>query len=232
MRCQAHGESKAKPQKLQKDCKAAMTVLPFPEFSSPPGSPYGLLQAWVKEAEAREPHDALAASLATVDEDGAPNWRMILVKALPAPGQPQTGFVFFTHAASPKAQELAQGRAALGWHWKSLRRQIRARGVIARVGDAQADAYFATRSRASQLSAWASRQSMVLEHERQLQARVEEMRARFGDGEVARPEFWRGYSLCPLELEFWQDGPARLHQRLVYHRRQLDKPWRRARLYP
>lgn len=189
--------------------------------------PFALFARWLQEAKQKEPNDPNGMALATADADGFPDVRMVLLKGV------DSGFVFYTNAESAKGAQLeANPRAALCFHWKSLRRQVRVRGVIAAVGEAEADAYFATRDRGARIGAWASQQSRPLEDRRALEKRIAEFAAKFGLGEVPRPAHWRGYRLIPLSLEFWRDRPFRLHDRLVFRREGADAPWSRERLYP
>jgi pyridoxamine 5'-phosphate oxidase len=192
----------------------------------PEADPIGLFETWLKAAGESEPNDPNAMALATVDADGLPDVRMVLLKGVDA-----GGFVFFTNTQSAKGQELAANpRAALLFHWKSLRRQVRVRGPIVPVTDAEADAYFATRARPAQLGAWASEQSRPLPDRFALEKRVAEAGLRFGLGKVARPPHWSGYRLIPSSLEFWRDRPFRLHERLVFRRQ--GEGWETLRLYP
>jgi len=194
----------------------------------PRQDPLALFAAWLAEAAAVEPSDPNAMTVATVDEDGMPDARILLLKALD-----DRGFSFFTNLTSAKAGELAGNpRAALVFHWKSLRRQVRVRGTVERVSDAEADAYFATRSRISRLGSWASDQSKTLSERAQLEARLAEMQARFEGVEPPRPPHWSGYRLIPLAIEFWLDGAFRLHDRLVFERQGEGAPWRARRLFP
>ncbi len=188
--------------------------------------PNSLFAEWLHEAEASEPNDPNALALATVDSDGLPNVRMVLLKAHDA-----SGFVFYTNVESAKGRELAANpKAALLFHWKSLKRQVRVRGTISVVSDAEADAYFASRARTSRLGAWASQQSRRLELRFALEKAVAVYAARYPIGEVPRPPYWSGYRLTPVEWEFWKDMPFRLHNRVQY--RKTDKGWQTARLYP
>lgn len=190
--------------------------------------PLALFARWFADAKAREPNDPNAMALATVDETGLPDVRMVLLKDLtPA------GFTFYTNAESAKGRQLeGQGKAAVCFHWKSLRRQVRARGSIETVSESEADAYFASRARDSQIGAWASAQSRPLPGRFALEAKIAETALKFGLGAVPRPPHWKGYRLRPLALEFWRDRPFRLHDRLVFARSALDAPWETARLYP
>lgn len=189
--------------------------------------PLRLFTAWLSDAEASEPNDANAMALATVDPDGLPNVRMVLLKGLDA------GFVFYTNFESAKGRELlASGKAALCFHWKSLRRQVRVRGPVAVVDDAEADAYYASRPRGSRIGAWASKQSRPLEGRFALEAEVARTTARFGIGEIPRPAHWSGFRLTPLSIEFWHDRPFRLHDRAQFTRADADAPWSKVRLYP
>ena len=167
-------------------------------------------------------------ALATVDADGFPNVRMVLLK-----GFDERGFVFYTNTASPKGRELdAAAKAAAVFHWKSLKRQVRVRGTVERVSEAEADAYFATRAKGSQIGAWASRQSMPLEDRFALEKAVALNTAKYALGAVPRPPDWSGYRIVPLAMEFWQDRPFRLHERIQFRRDRVAAPWSKTRLYP
>ncbi len=190
--------------------------------------PLRLFGAWFEEARKSEPSDPDAMALATVDRDGLPNVRMVLLK-----GFHDHGFVFYTNQGSQKGRELAD-RAAAGavFHWKSLRRQVRLRGPVAPVTDAEADAYFATRARLSQIGAWASKQLAPLESRLAFEKAVALATARYAVGAVPRPPFWVGYRLVPLVIEFWHDRPYRLHDRVEFRRDAPGQAWRKTRLYP
>ena len=188
--------------------------------------PFEIARRWLAEAERTEPNDANAIALSTVDAEGLPNVRMVLLKEIEA-----DAFVFYTNYGSAKAAELdASGVAAIVMHWKSLRRQIRARGTILREDGPQADAYFASRSLKSRLGAWASRQSQPLASRTALMAEVARVTARFGTN-PPRPPFWGGYRLRPTEIEFWADGAFRLHDRFQW-RPEEDGNWSVQRLAP
>jgi len=188
--------------------------------------PIELFKDWMREADRTEPSDANAMNLATVNADGMPSSRMVLLKDVD-----QCGFTFYTNLGSHKAQDLAANpRAALCFHWKFLKRQIRIEGTIEAVDEEEADAYFSSRDRASRIGAWASKQSQVLVGRFDLEKRVAEFTAKFHIGEVPRPEFWSGYRVFPMLIEFWTDKPFRLHERLVYHR--ADDGWTTETLYP
>lgn len=188
--------------------------------------PLALFAQWLAEAVRSEPNDPTAMALATVDADGLPNVRMVLMKDFDA-----DGFTFFTNTLSPKGRELAANpKAALCFHWKSLRRQVRIRGPVEPVPAEEADAYFATRPRMSRIGAWASRQSEPLESRFALEKAVAAYTARYPAGTVPRPEHWSGYRVMPQTIEFWRDGAFRLHDRIMF-RREADG-WTRRRLYP
>ena len=188
--------------------------------------PFVLFDDWFAEAKAGEPNDPNAMALATVNGDGQPAVRMVLLK-----GHGPDGFVFYTNQESRKANDLAAvAKAALLFHWKSLRRQIRIEGAVSVVEDGEADAYFATRSRDSQLGAWASDQSRPLESREMFEARFDAMKARFAGGDVPRPPHWSGYRVTPHRIEFWQDRAHRLHERRLFTR--TDTGWREGLLYP
>jgi pyridoxamine 5'-phosphate oxidase len=190
--------------------------------------PLRLFSAWLKEAGSSEPADANAMALATVDADGLPDVRMVLLKGLD-----DRGFVFYTNTESQKGRELAaQPLAALAFHWKSLTRQVRVRGPVERVDDAEADAYFATRPKLAQIGAWASRQSAPLESRLAFEKAVALTAAKYVVGAVPRPPYWGGYRVVPLSLEFWHDRPFRLHDRVVFGRGHIGEPWTKTRLYP
>ncbi len=189
--------------------------------------PFEIARRWLAEAEAVEPNDPNAMALSTVDSDGLPNVRMVLLKEIE-----DDAFFFYTNYESRKAQELeSAGKAAFVLHWKSLRRQIRVRGRITREEGPQADAYYASRSLKSRLGAWASRQSRPLNSRATLMADVARVTARHG-ASPARPPFWGGYRIDPLEIEFWADGAFRLHDRFRWSRRKTVMEWHILRLYP
>jgi pyridoxamine 5'-phosphate oxidase len=201
---------------------------PFIENSGEATDPLALFRAWMAEAEAAELVDPEAMAVATVDPSGLPNVRMILLK-----GADERGFVFYTNGESAKGEELAANpKAALLFYWKSLGRQIRVRGLIEPATEAEADAYFATRHRESQIGACASRQSRPLQNRAALEAEVARLTKSFADAPVPRPAYWRGYRLAPLEIEFWQAGQFRLHDRVVFRRASPQQSWTKARLYP
>jgi pyridoxamine 5'-phosphate oxidase len=181
---------------------------------------------WIGEAEKTEPNDPTAMTLATATPEGVPSARMVLLK-----GVDERGFVFYTNMTSRKAKELnANPKAALCFHWKSLRRQVRVEGAVEPVSDGEADAYFAGRLRVSQLGAWASKQSQPLKGRFELEARVAKYTARFAVGSVPRPPFWSGFRLTPVSIEFWEDQAFRLHMRFVF--RRGDGGWSMEELYP
>ena len=190
--------------------------------------PLRLFAAWFEQATRSEPRDPTAMSLATVDTDGLPNVRMVLMKAFG-----EAGFVFYTNTDSQKGLELDRDRkAALLFHWKSINRQVRLRGPVERIDDAEADAYFATRPRLAQIGAWASKQSAPLESPHAFEKAIAFYAAKFAIGTIPRPPNWTGYRLRPLLIEFWQERPFRLHDRLEFRRETLDAPWHMTRLYP
>jgi pyridoxamine 5'-phosphate oxidase len=190
--------------------------------------PFVLFAAWLDQATASEPRDPTAMTLATVDDDGMPNARMVLLK-----GADAQGFVFFTNKASQKGRELdAHAKAALVFHWKSLNKQVRVRGLVEPVTDAEADAYFATRAKQAQIGAWASQQSRPLESRLAFEKAIAIYAAKYALGTVPRPPYWSGYRIVPLAMEFWQDRPFRLHDRIDFRRTAPDAPWTKTRLYP
>lgn len=190
-------------------------------------NPFALARSWLAEAQAVEPNDPEAIALSTVDVDGLPNVRMVLLKDIL-----DDSFVFYTNYGSAKAQEIeAAGKAAFVLHWKSLRRQIRVRGVTARLEGQEADDYFASRSLKSKLGAWASRQSQPLGARTDLMAEVARQTMRHGTN-PPRPPFWGGYRISPVEIEFWADGDFRLHDRFRWHRTTLAEAWTVTRLSP
>jgi len=189
--------------------------------------PFAHFDTWFAEAQAAEPNDPNGMALASVDGDGLPNLRMVLMKAF----GPE-GLVFYTNFESAKGRELlAQPKAAALFHWKSLRRQVRLRGPVSVVSEAEADAYFASRPRDSRIGAWASAQSRPLQGRFELEAAVAKFAAKYAIGDVPRPPHWSGFRLMPVAVEFWADRPFRLHDRLVY-RRDESGAWRTERLYP
>ena len=190
--------------------------------------PFALFALWYKDASASEINDPEAMTLATVDEAGLPDARTLLCKGV----DPQ-GLVFYGNVESAKGRELAaHPKAAALFHWKSLRRQARFRGPVSPLPDAEVDAYFHSRPRHSRIGAWASQQSRPLESRAALEAAVAVYEKRFGEGEIPRPAYWRGWRLAPLQIEFWHDGAFRLHDRVLFSRTDLDAPWERRRLFP
>ena len=202
------------------------TVLTSGDFTEA-AEPFRLFGAWLEDAAKSEPNDPNGLALATVDEDGMPDVRMVLLK-----GFDEEGFVFYTNFESAKGREiLSSMKAAMCFHWKSLRRQVRVRGPVEIVSDAEADAYFATRPRGSRIGAWASKQSRPLESRFALEKAVAEYTAKYAIGEIPRPKHWSGFRLVPEHIEFWHDRPFRLHDRVVFTRTG-DGGWEKTRLYP
>ena len=190
--------------------------------------PFRLFAAWLEEVTASESRDPTAMTLATVDADGRPNARMVLLK-----GADQHGFVFYTNLDSQKGRELdARPEAALVFHWKSLNRQVRVRGSVLRVSEAEADAYFASRPKQAQIGAWASKQSAPLESRLAFEKAIALYAAKYAIGAVPRPPNWSGFRIVPRSIEFWQDRPFRLHDRVEFAREAPDAPWTKTRLYP
>jgi pyridoxamine 5'-phosphate oxidase len=190
--------------------------------------PVRLFAAWFAEAKRAEPVNPDAMALATVDASGQPNARMVLLKGFDA-----RGFVFYTNVDSIKGHELAAApKAALTFYWKTLQRQVRARGAVEAVSKEEADTYFATRSRMAQIGAWASKQSSALESRMAFEKAIALNTAKFAIGAVPRPPFWSGYRVMPTEIEFWQERPYRLHDRIAFTRENLTAPWIKTRLYP
>jgi pyridoxamine 5'-phosphate oxidase len=190
--------------------------------------PFRLFAAWFAEAKRAEPVNPDAMAVATVDAEGLPNVRMVLLK-----GFDERGFAFYTNLASVKAHELdGAPKAALTFYWKSLQRQVRARGNVEPVSAQEADAYFATRSRMAQIGAWASKQSAALESRMAFEGAIARFAAKFAIGTVPRPPFWSGYRVLPAEIEFWQERLYRLHDRIVFKRAGQAAPWTKTRLYP
>jgi pyridoxamine 5'-phosphate oxidase len=201
-----------------------LTTGDFTESSEP----LRLFADWFEEARRSEPADANAMTLATVDADGLPNARMVLLK-----GFDERGFVFYTNTDSAKGRELgANPKAALIFHWKSLSRQVRLRGPVEPVDASEADAYFATRPRLAQVGAWASKQSAPLESRMAFEKAIALAMARHAIGAVPRPPNWSGYRLSPLQMEFWHDRPYRLHDRIEFRRDAAGSSWSKTRLYP
>lgn len=201
----------------------------FTEIDATASAPFDLFQSWMEDAKAKEPNDANAMSVATADGQGAPNVRILLLK-----GHDEQGFVFYTNFESKKGEELQTNpQAALCFHWKSLLRQVRIRGPVEQVSDAEADAYYHSRPEGSRIGAWASRQSRPLDSRAELERAVAEYTRRFSNAEIPRPPYWSGFRVKPLSIEFWQDGPFRLHDRIVFSRNSPESElWQKTRLFP
>lgn len=190
--------------------------------------PFELFAEWLEAATEKEINDPNAMSLATVDADGLPNVRMVLLK-----GFDEDGFVFYTNFESQKGTEiLGSMKAAICLHWKSLRRQVRVRGLVEQVSDAEADEYYNSRARDSRIGAWASQQSRPLESRFALEKAVAKYAAKYAIGDIPRPPHWSGFRIKPVYIEFWKDGAFRLHDRVVFRRAAPDEPWSKSRLYP
>lgn len=190
--------------------------------------PFALFQEWLSDAEKTEPNDPNAMSIASVGPDGMPSVRMVLLK-----GFDERGFVFYTNLESQKGQELiAHPKAALCFHWKSLKRQVRVEGEVSLVSDAEADAYYASRARDSRIGAWASKQSQPMEGRFELEQRVAKYALKFNIGAIPRPPFWSGFRIVPSKIEFWKDKPFRLHERIIYRREPGADNWHTSVVFP
>lgn len=190
--------------------------------------PFAVFGAWLDDATDSEPNDPTAMAVATIDADGLPDVRMVLMK-----GFDTDGFVFYSHIASQKGQELAANpKAALLFHWKSLRRQVRIRGPVTPVTAAEADEYFATRPKQAQIGAWASKQSQPLESRFAFEQAIAKEGAKYLIGEVPRPPGWSGWRITPVRIEFWHDRPFRLHDRIEFRREAAGSAWSKVRMYP
>lgn len=204
----------------------------FSDFTEA-NEPFSLFRQWFEEAAKSEPNDPNAMSLATVDAHGLPDVRIVLLK-----GFDERGFVFYTNKESAKGEELkANPKAAINFHWKSLQRQVRVRGLVQSVSDAEADEYYQSRPKISRIGAWASQQSRPLASRAAFEQAVADLEAKFGDGPIPRPPHWSGFRIVPLSIEFWHDRPFRLHDRIVFRRSATDDgapggAWDRQRLYP
>ena len=206
------------------DLATLTSALGFTECNDP----FKLFEEWMADAKKSEVNDPNGMALATVDDEGLPNVRMVLLKDFD-----ERGFVFYTNFESQKGQEiLATMKAAVVFHWKSLRRQVRVRGPVEQVTEAEADAYFKSRPRDSKIGAWASQQSRPLTARFELETAVAMQTARFGIGDVPRPAHWSGFRIKPVSIEFWHDRPFRLHDRAVFRREKPDGAWTKAKLYP
>jgi pyridoxamine 5'-phosphate oxidase len=195
---------------------------------TPKDDPFALFDVWMEEARKAEANEPNAMAVATVDAQGVPNVRMVLLK-----GVDRNGFVFYTNLESAKGNELAgNANAALCFHWKSLGKQVRVRGPVSKVSDAEADAYFASRPKDSQIGAWASAQSRPMEGRFAFEKEIARVAARYALSKVPRPAHWSGFRVAPIEIEFWRNRPFRLHDRLVYRRANASEPWRTERLFP
>ncbi len=190
--------------------------------------PFVLFDAWFAEARDKEINDPSAMALATIDLDGLPNVRMVLMK-----GHDARGFVFYTNRQSAKGRELdASWKAAANFHWKSLRRQVRIRGIVEEATSAESDAYFASRPRDARIGAWASAQSRALESRFAFEKAIASVALKYPIGDVPRPPHWIGYRIRPVEMEFWHDRPFRLHDRIVFRRDSPEGGWTKERLFP
>jgi pyridoxamine 5'-phosphate oxidase len=203
-----------------------------PDFSGAT-DPFELFDSWMAEAARSEPNDPNAMSVATVDASGVPNVRIVLLKSVDAAGAEDRGFVFYTNFESAKGRELlANPKAALLFHWKTLERQVRVRGTVSLASHGEADAYYATRPRLSRIGAWASQQSRPLSTRDVLEAKVQHFEAKYTEEAIPRPAYWSGFRVVPLEVEFWMARPFRLHDRIVFRRDAPRDSWHKTRLYP